>query len=72
MHGWCGQDQAALEAQYGNIGEWDTSRVVNMYAALDAHARPGCDERLRNANIGSWDTSSVTSMDVSEGLDSML
>ena len=58
-----------MEAQYGKIGEWDTSHVLDMSVAFDDHARPGCYEKLRNtSSISDWDTSSVTSMDVSGGL----
>ena len=67
MHDWCGQNQAGIEARYGKIEEWDTSRVTDMSGAFDDIARPGCDERLRNVSISDWDTSSVTSMKVSGG-----
>ena len=60
---WCGTSQAAVEVIYGKIGEWDTSRVLDMSEAF--HDRE-CDQKLRNVTIGGWNTSSVTNMKVSK------
>ncbi|KAH8083365.1 serine-type endopeptidase [Aureococcus anophagefferens] len=43
------------DAEYGPIGDWDTSRVTNMASAF-RHAA------TFNANIRDWDTSKVTDM----------
>jgi surface protein len=44
-----------VQAEYGNISDWDTSQVTNMNFAFDG-------QREFNENIGCWDTSNVMDM----------
>ncbi len=48
-------DQAAAEAEYGLIGEWNTTGVTDMTSTFSG-------EPSFNEDIGAWDTSNVTSM----------
>jgi len=48
-------DQAAAEAEYGLIGEWNTTDVTSM--------RPGFNNKTTfNEDISAWDVSNVTDM----------
>ena len=48
-------DPDVVEATYGSISGWDTSRVDDMFDVFR-------DKITFNAAIGGWDTSQVTSM----------
>ena len=62
---WCSNETAALAA-YGNISDWDVSRITNMKCLFSAYSVcPGgstTGKSTCNPDIGSWDTSSVTIM----------
>ena len=49
-------DQSAAEAEYGLIGEWNTTAVTNMDSAFLARD-------TFNEDLSAWDVSSVTTMD---------
>ena len=52
---WC-KDSTAAEIKYGNISDWDTSRVTNMDKLFYRKDK-------FNDDISTWDVSSCTSME---------
>ena len=65
---WCSDEPAAL-AEYGNIADWDVSRITDMKCLFSANS--WCESNgggsttgksTCNPDIGSWVTSKVTTM----------
>lgn len=54
---WCagGRDRDVVFAKFGEIGDWDVSRVTNMNALFSG-------QKDFNDDISTWDTSNVTDM----------
>ncbi|EOD09349.1 hypothetical protein EMIHUDRAFT_197704 [Emiliania huxleyi CCMP1516] len=65
---WCSNESAAL-AEYGNIADWDVSRITDMWCMFSANSwcaqvvgGSTTGKSTCNPDIGSWVTSAVTTM----------
>ena len=59
---WCSDEPAAL-AEYGNIADWNVSRITDMSCLFSAWCGGSATGKSTcSPDIGSWVTSSVTTM----------
>merc|ERR1719174_2451761 len=57
---WCSNETAAL-AEYGNIADWDVSRITDMSCLFSAYCGGSkAGKSTCNPDIGSWVTSAAT------------
>ena len=59
------ENKIQTEAYYGKIGDWDVSRVTNMYSLFEPSVVYTIGKNVVdgfNEDISSWDTSNVTDM----------